>query len=51
MGIAIISVVYPNECWPLVVSQKVSERFDNYLLCFVDFVVQPKWFVLDAVKA
>ena len=50
MGIALISVVSPNECGPLVVSQKVCARFNNYLLCFVDFVVQPKWFVLDVLK-
>jgi len=47
MGIALISVVSPNECGPLVVSQKVCADFNNYLLCFV---VQPKWFVLNAVK-
>ena len=48
MGIALISVVSPNECGPLVVSQKVCAGFNNnYLLCFV---VQPKWFVLNAVK-
>ena len=50
MGIALISVVSPNVCWPLLVGQMVCARFNNYLLCFVDFVVQPKWFVLDAVK-
>ena len=47
MGIALISVVSPNECGPLVVSKKVCAGFNNYLLCFV---VQPKWFVLNAVK-
>lgn len=47
MGIALISVVSPNECGPLVVSEKVCADFNNYLLCFV---VQPKWFVLNAVK-
>ena len=47
MGIALISVVSPNECGPLVVSQKVCAYFNNYFLCFV---VQPKWFVLNAVK-
>ena len=47
MGIALISVVSSNECGPLVVSQKVCADFNNYLLCFV---VQPKWFVLNAVK-
>ena len=50
MGIALISVVSPNECGLLVVCQKVCARFNNYLLCFVDFVVQPKWFVLNAAK-
>ena len=50
MGIALISVVSPNECRPLVVRQEVCARFNNYLLCFVDFVVQPKWFVFDALK-
>ena len=50
MGIALISVVCPNECGPLVVRQKVCARFNNNLLCFVEFVVQLKWFVLDAVK-
>ena len=50
MGIALILVVSSNECGPLVVSQKVYARFNNYLLCFVDFVVQTKWFELVAVK-
>ena len=50
MGIALISVVSPNECGLLVVCQKVCARFNNYLLCFVDFVVQPQWFVLNEVK-
>ena len=50
MSIALISVEPPDECGTLEVGQKVFARFNNYLLCFVDFVVQPKWFVLDAVK-
>jgi len=50
MGIALISVVSPNDCGPLVVGQRVSARFNNYLMCFVDFVVQTRWFVLIAVK-
>ena len=50
MGIALISVESPYECGPLGVIKKVFARFNNYLLCFVDFVVQPKWFVLNAVK-
>ena len=50
MGIALISVVSPNECAPLVVRQKVCARFNDYLLCFFDFVVQPKCFMLNAVK-
>ena len=50
MGIALISVVSSNECGPLVLWQRVCARFNNYLLCFIDVVVQPKWFVLNAVK-
>ena len=50
MRIALISVVFSNECGLLVVCQKVCARFNNYLLCFVDFVVQPKCFMLNAVK-
>ena len=50
MGTAFISVVFPDKRGPLIESQKVWARFNNYLFCFVNFVVQPKWFVLNAVK-